>query len=295
MMTTPHLLQGPFAWWAILCVISAGNVAAWSVAAWTVRRQRAQTEPTLYALRRWQLWLSAVFVLVCAFRSVFPRADVQRICLHDSWLSSVMLGRSLATIAELCFAAQWAILLRHLGKSTDSPRTVAISRWLVPLIAVAEICSWYAVVTTSYLGNTFEESIWALSALLAVVAAASAWRRLHPRHRPLLFGGIGFGIVYVAFMAMVDVPMYFSRWLADRASGRAYLTFAAGIRDVSARWVVTVGWDAWRSEMPWMTLYFTVTVWASIALMSAPRLTAVRGQAARRALPQARGVERLTA
>jgi hypothetical protein len=36
--------------------------------------------------------------------------------------------------------------------------------------------------------------------------------------------------------------------------------------------VVAHGWQAWRTEIPWMSLYFTVTVWASIALMNLPRL-----------------------
>jgi hypothetical protein len=267
--------SGPFAWWAILCAVSALNIVAWAVAAWSIRRRRAETDPELYALRRAQLSLSAVFVLVCAFRSVFPRADVQRICLHDSWLSSVMLGRSLATVAELCFAAQWAIFLRHLGRSTSSPLPLTVSRLLVPFIAVAEVCSWYAVLTTSYLGNSLEESIWALSALLATVSAASVWPRLHSRQRPLLVGGLGFGLAYVMFMVTVDVPMYLTRWLADRQSGRAYLGLLAGLRDVSFRWVVTHGWEAWRTEIPWMSLYFTVTVWASIALMNAPALSGV--------------------
>jgi hypothetical protein len=272
MNDTFDLTKGPFAWWAILCAISAVNLVAWTVAAHSVWRQREQTEPGLYAFRRWQIGLSAVFVLVCAFRSVFPRADVQRICLHDSWLSSVMLGRSLATVAELCFAAQWAMLLREIGVRTNSPGPQLASRLIVPFIAVAEVCSWYAVITTSYIGNTFEESIWALTALLATVSAASVWSRLAPRHRPLLAGGLVFGAAYVAFMTTVDVPMYFSRWLTDRANGRMYLTLGEGLRDVSFRWVVAHGWQAWRTEIPWMSLYFTVTVWASIALMNLPRL-----------------------
>lgn len=292
MNDTFDLTSGPFAWWAILCAISAVNLLAWTVAAYGVWRQRDQTEPGLYAFRRWQIGLSAVFVLVCAFRSAFPRADVQRICLHDSWLSSVMLGRSLATVAELCFAAQWALLLRELGTRTGSAWPQLASRLIVPFIAVAEICSWYAVITTSYIGNSLEESIWAMTAFLATVSAASVWPRLGARHRPLLAGGLVFGSAYVAFMTTVDVPMYLSRWLFDQAHGRMYLTLAEGLRDVSFRWVVTRGWEAWRTEIPWMSLYFTVTVWASIALMNMPSLTrahAVDGSSSQAAASHALG------
>ena len=47
------------------------------------------------------LILSALFVLGCAFRSFLPRAEGQRICLYDSWWSSAILSRSVATVAEL--------------------------------------------------------------------------------------------------------------------------------------------------------------------------------------------------
>ncbi len=57
------------------------------------------------------LVLCAAYVFGCAFRSFLPRADVQRICLFDHWTSSVAVGRSVATIAEVCFVAQWAIML----------------------------------------------------------------------------------------------------------------------------------------------------------------------------------------
>jgi cytochrome bd-type quinol oxidase subunit 2 len=261
----------PFRWWAALCAVTVVNLGAWVGAAWAFRRRSRTTDSPAAESRRWQPWLSAVFVLICGFRAVFPRADVQRICLHDSWLSSVAVGRSLATVAELCFIAQWAFLLRELGTSTKTRFAVAISWLLVPLICVAEACSWYAVLTTRYAGNAFEESIWALSATLAIAGALAVWPRIDRRHRPQLALAIVFGIAYVGFMAGVDVPMYVSRWLADEAHGRRYLSLDQGVRDVLLRWVVTDSWEEWRSEMPWMSLYFSVAVWFSIALMHAPR------------------------
>jgi len=257
-----------------LCLVTAVNVAAWSIAAVLFRRRRHLTDPETYSLRRTQLALSAVFVIVCGFRSVFPRADVQRICLLDSWLSSVGVGRSLATIAELCFIAQWAILLRELGESTGTRIAVTVSKMLVPMIAVAECCSWYAVLTTNYAGNAIEESIWALSATLGTLSAIAVWPRLAPRHRWLLSPAVLLGVMYVLFMCTVDVPMYITRFLGDRAHGRQYLTLAQGLRDASMRWVTTASWEEWKSEMPWMTLYFSVVVWASIALMHLPRFMA---------------------
>lgn len=265
---------GALRWWAGLCLVTLVNVCAWLFAALAFRRRRDRTHPETYASRRMQVVLSAVFVVVCGFRSVFPRADVQRICLHDTWLSSVGVGRSLATIAELCFIAQWAILLRELGESTRTRLAITVSRLLVPFIVVAECCSWYAVLTTRYAGNAIEESIWALCATLATASAVAVWPRLARPHRLLLGPAILFGSAYVVFMGSVDVPMYVSRFFADQAHGRHYLSLLQGVRDVSLRWVVTDSWSAWRTEIPWMSLYFSVVVWVSIALMHAPRFGA---------------------
>jgi len=57
--------------------------------------RRAVGDPAL-PIRRRQLMLSAPFVFGCAFRSIFPRADVQRICVIDSWMSAVAIGRTVA-------------------------------------------------------------------------------------------------------------------------------------------------------------------------------------------------------
>ena len=69
---------------------------------------------------------------------------------------------------------------------------------------------------------------------------------------------------------MGDVPMYVSRWLADEAHGREYLTLGNGLWDVGSRWIVTHAWDEWQPEMPWMSLYFSVGVWCSLALVHLP-------------------------
>jgi hypothetical protein len=262
--------SGVAAWWTSLCAVSVFNLCGWRLSAAALARRKATVEPAVYRFQRRQLLLSAVFVLGCGFRSIVPRADVQRIGLDDSWVSSVLVGRSVATVAELCFVAQWALLLHVTARDAGFRFGVAVSRLLVPLIVVAEVCSWYAVLTTSYLGNTVEESIWALAASLVVVSCLALWPRCRAASRPLLAAAVALGVAYVTFMCTTDVPMYASRWLADEARGREYLSVAQGFRDVWSRRNVTFEWDAWREEIPWMTLYFSAAVWCSIALVHAP-------------------------
>ena len=78
------------------------------------------------------------------------------------------------------------------------------------------------------------------------------------------------GVAYVSFMFLVDVPMYWARWIADEAAGRQYLTVAQGFVDVAERLVISHHWDDWKSEIAWMSLYFSVAVWLSIALIHTP-------------------------
>src|ERR1700682_6459222 len=186
-------------WWEFLLVVSAANVAALLRLHAHFRGNRGDRpagtwiEPLLL--------LCAVYVLGCAFRSVLPRADVQRICLFDTWLSSVMIGRSVATVAELCFAAQWAIVLYALGKVANSDTAKNIGKAILPTIALAEICSWYAVITTNFLGNVLENSLWTITFLLIGIALS----RLVPRfraHAQIAIAAAAAGIdAYVVFLA----------------------------------------------------------------------------------------------
>ncbi len=259
-------------WWTALRVVSAVNVAAWAIAAWWTLRQRDTLTPQAWVSRRLQLLLCAGYVFGCAWRSLLPVYDVQRIVMVDSWWSSVIVGRTVATIAELCFAAQWALLLREAAEATASRFARAVSLAVVPMIVVAETCSWHAVLTTANLGHVFEETLWGLCAALLAISLLAIWPRVEHSRRPLLAGLCAAATVYVAYMFAVDVPMYWTRWIADEAQGRVYFGVLQGAVDASTRWTVTHSWEVWRGETTWMTLYFSVAVWMSIALVNLPRM-----------------------
>ena len=155
-------------WWSLLTLVSGVNIAIWFLLYRQLHEQPAgglgsTSGIELMLLRtgslgsasdiELMLLLCAAYVFGCAFRSFLPRADVQRICLFDTWLSSVVVGRSVATVAEICFVAQWAIILHQLGAMTGSDTTLNAAWLIVPLILIAECFSWYAVLTTHYLGQ----------------------------------------------------------------------------------------------------------------------------------------------
>jgi hypothetical protein len=257
-------------WWYCLLAVAAFNILALLLSAMILKHRSHVASPEEYSTRRVKLLLCAVYVFGCAFRSAFPVYDVPRLCVIDSWLSSVMVGRAVATIAELCFVAQWALMLREISRTAGSVVGNIASMALVPLIAIAEACSWYSVLTTSNIGHVAEESIWGLCAALLVASLAVILPRCTAARRPLLLACCFAGSIYVAYMFFVDVPMYWSRWIADEVGGRHYMSIAQGARDASVRWVVSHRWQDWKSEVVWMSLYFSVAVWISIALVHAP-------------------------
>jgi hypothetical protein len=212
------------------------------------------------------LLLCAAYVFGCAFRSFLPRADVQRICLFDTWWSSVLVGRSVATVAEIAFVAQWAILLHQLGTMTGAETTVNAAWLIVPLILIAECLSWYAVLTRNYLGNAIENSLWAVAFFAVGVGLCRLLPEFHGAVRVVLAIAIAGVAGFLAFLMTIDVPMYLNRWRTGNADGDKRLTPREGLRDVSTRWVVTHDLAEWKDEIAWMSLYFSLAVWSSLAL-----------------------------
>ncbi len=252
-------------WWAMLTLVSGINIAAWFWLYRTLEEPRATGFGTPSGIEL-MLLLCAAYVFGCAFRSFLPRADIQRICLFDTWLSSVMIGRVVATVAEVCFAAQWVIVLHKLGTMTGADTTLNAAWVILPLILIAECFSWYAVLTKNYLGHAIENSIWGVTFFIIAIGLA----RLLPEFDGAMRGVLIVAIVGIAgflgFLATVDVPMYLTRQRSADAAGTRPMSAMEGLRDATVRWSVTHDFAEWRDEIAWMSLYFSAAVWASLAL-----------------------------
>jgi len=252
-------------WWSLLTLVSGANIAAWF---WLYQYLHEPLAGSLYGTPNIELMLlfSAAYVFGCAFRSLLPRADVQRICLFDTWLSSVTVGRSVATVAEICFAAQWAMVLHRLGTMTGADTTLSAAWIVVPLILIAECFSWHAVLTKNFFGNAIENSIWGVCFLVIAVGVCRLLPEFDGPTRAVLVSAI-IGISgYLAFLATIDIPMYLRRSRNGLAGSDSPLSPREGLRDASLRWVVTRDLVHWRDEIAWMSLYFSAAVWASLAL-----------------------------
>ena len=249
-----------FRWWQLICAVSAGNIVLWSLAAWGLLG-----ESDVY--RSKQLVLSGLFVAACAFRSLLPRVDLERMCLWDGPLSSVIIGRTVATIAELCFAWQCALLLFKLSALTGSSAIEAIGLAVLPIIVVAELACWFAVATLNHIWHAVEELLWSVMVGLVAVGLVLYWRDAGgalPMWVPIgLIACAGTAVLILT----VDVPLYIARWRIGKRAGMRYLRVVEGLKDAVVRRRVTQTRDDWRNEVLWMSLYFSAGVWVSLGII----------------------------
>jgi hypothetical protein len=255
------------AWWKFLNLVGIINVVVWLASRQLLEAGAARFTPHELATRKMLFWLAGVYAAGCAFRSFFPMIDVPRLCLHETPLSRIFVGRSVATVAELAFVAQWALLLREAG-------AVRAARAVLALIVAAEALSWLAVLTTNDAFHAAENALWTLTAGIGAVFLATRARFQRERAGGVIVLALACASAYVLFMIAYVVPMYLTRWSADLAAGREYLALSEGLSAVLATCTVERDWNAWWQDALWLTPYFTAAVGMSIALPHVPPLTA---------------------
>lgn len=214
-----------------------------------------------------QAILSGLYVVVCAFRSFFPRIDLERYCLFDTPLSSIVLGRSLATLAEICFSVQCALLIYDLGIYLDSPMVILVAYTLVPIIVIAQAFCWYATLTLNHFWHGMEEVMWLVMIVLAAGCFISGFVMMSGALQVLMAVGIFSCLGAGYIMLFVDIPMYFSRTQKSTKKGRRFLELNEGIQDAMTRRIQTSDWGVWRQEVLWISSYFTFGVWMSIGMI----------------------------
>ncbi|MFT4969617.1 MAG: hypothetical protein ACI9O4_001366 [Chitinophagales bacterium] len=261
-----------YIWWAFMSCIAALNLVLLYLSFKAYKKRLPAYSDLLAFVRTWHMRLAAIYVFGCGFRSILPRGDVRRIVLVDHWISAVAIGRSVATIAELSFAAQWAFILFEIGRSTQNKFALLASKVIVPLIIIAEIFSWYACTTGNYFGTIIEESLWAVCAGIFVIGMFKALKYYEKKQLMFIRLALISGLGYFTYMITVDVPSYIRGFISNQADGKVYSGVMEGIVEVATQWRLTHVYDDWKYEFVWMTLYFSLAVWGSMLIVNSPRL-----------------------
>ncbi len=166
----------------------------------------------------------------------------------------------------MCFAVQCTLCLAKLSRNDPCRLSGFACAVDCSRDRMAQLSCWYAVITLNHLGHVVEELLWTFIVALLAVGFANAWLHTHGVREIVLSMGIVCGSGAVLLMSLIDVPMYIARWHHQRRAKTPYLPLWGGLQDTLARRHLTRSWIVWRREVPWMTLYFTVGVWLSIAM-----------------------------
>lgn len=259
-------------WWGGMSAVAVFNLFLLVYSRKLLMSKLPSMSEMVQKVRRYQFLLASIYTIGCGFRSVLPRGDVRRIVLVDHWISAIAIGRSVATIAELAFVAQWAFLLHEIGKGSKDNSVLSISKMIVPMIFIAECFSWYACTTGNFFGTTIEESLWAAAASLTMIGFYRGRKHYEGTQKNFLTAGIVAAFGYVIYMVTVDVPAYIKNWMASQAEGKVYSTLSEGFVEVATVWRHTYAEADWQYEFVWMSLYFSVAVWMSIYIMNGPEM-----------------------
>lgn len=259
-------------WWGGMSAVAVLNLILLFYSRKLLMSKLPSMSELVQKVRKYQFLLASVYTIGCGFRSILPRGDVRRIVLVDHWISAIAIGRSVATIAELAFVAQWAFLLHEIGKGTEDNSVLSISKMIVPMIFIAECFSWYACTTGNFLGTTIEESLWAVAASLTMIGFIRGRKHYQGIQKNFLTAGIVTAFGYVVYMVAVDIPTYIRNWMANEADGKVYSTLSEGLVEVATVWRQTYAHEDWQYEFVWMSLYFSVAVWMSIYIMNGPEM-----------------------
>lgn len=225
---------------------------------------------------RWALCLGLTFAVGAWLRALFPVRWSTRphACLFTTPMAVIgsdMFDRFVAQSIEMSFGFLIAhVHATHLD-TLSLPRAAALSRLLAWPICMAQCCCWVGEVTDNKLWHAIEESHWAFTFAMHAAVSACAWllsrhaqlakivageQQALSRARGVLAMIFLLSVPYVHFMVNVDVPMYYSQYLADEAKGVVYHEPAVGLRLMTSCQHVADDWTGWSEDALWMSLYF---------------------------------------
>lgn len=212
--------------------------------------------------------LSAIFLLGCGYRSFFPTVYLRRITLDAGPASSVLVARLVAMIAEVAFALQLMLLLRQWAGEVGLAEVAYAGYAVATLLVVAQAFCWFGVATRRYLGELLEESLWTLGGVVLLVASLRVVAHAEgPAPTSALLAAIS-ATAFVGFMLLHNLPMYVRRIRSGEARAEP-LGFLEGVRDMAQRRTVSYAWGDWSGEAAWLTPYFTLGAWVSVAMILA--------------------------
>ena len=216
-----------------------------------------------------------IYTYICAIRAIWPRVEGPNICLSNEFISLPIIGRTLATFAEVCFAVLFVMVTNKLILNSSKNNFLKnynflLYSWngsLVYLIVLAQIFCWIGIITTNPKYNVYEESIWTFFGISKIIIYFLIYYHLGYKQKnlkytiPIILICL---LVFIFFMIKVDVPMYMKR--ANEHKENKNLSFLQGIINICKCSKITCFYNDWKEDIPWLSAYFTFAVWFAFGL-----------------------------
>jgi hypothetical protein len=197
----------------------------------------------------------------CAIRSIFPRMDVERICLFDTVLSYPIVGRICATIGELAFIYQITLITKNIADYLDCNRIYNNMNIIKCMNIYAQLFCWFGVLYQINLMHVFEECIWMISVCYIGFCYLYFYNQVEYNIFKIIFY---ISQIYTFFMIFIDIPMYYHKSIKDAEV--IDISLIDAIKNMSYC-DVSDSYNDWKQEIPWMTGYFINGPFISLKLL----------------------------
>ena len=239
--------------------------------------------------RKWMRILGATFTIVGAYRAVFVAKYATQTAWFDTLANSSLLIRGLAFFAEVSFSGQFALALIQANRDLAMAPAAAVARFLVPRaayvlwggIGLAQVFATTGVITKSVLCFAIEETLWFIGFATVLPVAVLQLRRASAmrgsgrfdRVRTFAVLNVLWCTVYCTWSLCLNLPTVWPAAVQQIRTGVPEIRLGLGaVRDALLVVHESKAWGDWGfGFLFWHSSYFSVCVWLSVFLMTAPR------------------------
>lgn len=273
-------------WWTVMVLINAVNLM---LCARVFLRTAGSVDDPDWKYRKWMRILGVTFTIVGAYRSVFVARYSTQMAWFDSLANSSLLIRGFASFAEVSFSGQFALALIHANRDLSiAPASPVARRFarrapyvLWGCIILAQVFATTGVITKSELSFAIEETLWSIGFLTVLPLAVAQLRRASAMRDSGRFDPIRrFAVlnvlwcaVYGAWSVCLNLPTVWAAALHQIRTGIPEIRHGlSAVRDALLVVHESKAWSDWGFGFVfWHSSYFSVCVWLSLFLMTAPR------------------------
>jgi len=220
-----------------------------------------------------------IFIISCAYRSVFLTIDMNQTCWFDNPLNWIVFRHAVQTVGLLAWVFQIAsvqyILAKDLRRNSYGMRVSSVVVFLMAI--VGECFGWICVSTNNYLFCAIREISWTLIFVLPCVGAIIIYNEIMRRRGrvaiPTVFGvGCG-GYVLFLFLCVlirtVRIVDYSVDYLGQEKTNCTF-PLIEGLKRLARCDKVRRDMMTYWQEFLWMSPTVTFCVWSSIWLSVYP-------------------------